>query len=197
MNNRKTNEILKNIDVASPCSASWDDMVGDDRVRLCGSCEKNVYNFSEMSKDEVAKLLLESNYSICGQFYRRADGTILTDDCPLGLRLIRQAYRKTCKRIAAAVVFIVSIFANSSQAQAQKTVPGKTGESKKTTPANTNKSKKVTPWTPPKDLQIIDEKPMIRGMIAPRAQNSSEGDNCDKSGADAKGQEKKSESGQK
>ncbi len=36
--------LLENVRIASPCSASWDDMVGDERVRFCGQCTKNVYN---------------------------------------------------------------------------------------------------------------------------------------------------------
>lgn len=29
--------------VASPCSADWNSMKGDDAVRHCGSCKKSVY----------------------------------------------------------------------------------------------------------------------------------------------------------
>src|SRR6516162_8887116 len=35
--------------VASPCPADWNAMQGDDRVRFCGQCEKNVYNLSAMT----------------------------------------------------------------------------------------------------------------------------------------------------
>ena len=38
--------ILDNIRVATPCSADWNAMTGDDRVRACGSCKKHVYNLS-------------------------------------------------------------------------------------------------------------------------------------------------------
>lgn len=114
MRNKNADEILKNIDVASPCSANWDDMVGDERLRFCGSCEKNVYNFSEMSKAEITQLLTANNYNVCGRFYRRADGTILTDDCPVGLRAVRKACGQMYKRIAAGIVLVLSIFANQA-----------------------------------------------------------------------------------
>src|SRR5262245_30602687 len=39
---------LARLRIASPCSADWDEMTGDDRVRFCGRCRKNVYNLSEM-----------------------------------------------------------------------------------------------------------------------------------------------------
>lgn len=78
--------LLQNVRVASPCSASWDDMDGDDRVRFCGSCEKNVYNLSAMPGEEAERLLAEHEGSICVRLYRRADGTVLTSDCPVGVR---------------------------------------------------------------------------------------------------------------
>ena len=42
--------LLEDVRVASPCNASWDAMKGDDRVRFCGECQKNVYNLSAMTR---------------------------------------------------------------------------------------------------------------------------------------------------
>ncbi len=78
--------LLDSIRIASPCSASWDHMVGDERVRFCGSCEKNVYNLSAMAGDEAEKLLATHEGSLCVRLYQRADGTVLTNDCPVGVR---------------------------------------------------------------------------------------------------------------
>ncbi len=44
---------LRNVKVASPCSADWDRMIGDERARFCGQCELNVYNLSAMSTLEA------------------------------------------------------------------------------------------------------------------------------------------------
>ena len=49
--------ILDNLRIAAPCSASWDRMLGDDRVRHCGDCNKNVYNLSGMTRDEAEALI--------------------------------------------------------------------------------------------------------------------------------------------
>ena len=54
---RRTLPMLDQISVASPCNASWDEMLGDQRVRFCVSCEKNVYNLSAMPKDEAEALI--------------------------------------------------------------------------------------------------------------------------------------------
>ena len=81
---------LNTIQVASPCNVSWGAMAGDDQVRFCGQCEKHVYNLSAMSLDEISHLLEKKEGRACVRFYRRADGTVLTDDCPVGLRAVRR-----------------------------------------------------------------------------------------------------------
>ncbi len=78
--------LLDGARVASPCNASWDAMKGDDRERFCEECEKSVYNLSAMTRDEATRLLAEREGSICVRMYRRADGTMLTADCPVGVR---------------------------------------------------------------------------------------------------------------
>lgn len=78
--------MLDNVRVASPCNASWDEMLGDDRVRFCTSCEKNVFNLSAMPREEAERLLAERlNGELCVRFYQRADGTVMTQDCPVGV----------------------------------------------------------------------------------------------------------------
>jgi hypothetical protein len=82
---------LDQLKVASPCSADWNEMVGDDRVRFCLSCEKNVYNLSAMRRDEAEALLAERlEGEICVRFFQRADGTVMTQDCPVGVKKKRR-----------------------------------------------------------------------------------------------------------
>lgn len=77
---------LERLRIASPCKASWDEMQGDERVRFCGHCQKNVYNLSGMRRDEATALVRERTGEICVRMYRRNDGTVLTTDCPVGAR---------------------------------------------------------------------------------------------------------------
>src|SRR5262249_19517730 len=79
---------LDNIRVASPCPASWDKMTGDDRVRHCQECKLNVYNLSEMTRIEAERLVANREGRMCVRFYRRADGTILTRNCPRALQAV-------------------------------------------------------------------------------------------------------------
>jgi hypothetical protein len=81
---------LDNIRIASPCSTDWEGMFGSERKRFCGECKLNVYNLSNMSKREAENLILSSEGRLCVRFYRRADGTILTQNCPVGWAAVKQ-----------------------------------------------------------------------------------------------------------
>jgi hypothetical protein len=81
---------LDNIRVASPCHARWNDMDGDERARFCGQCSKHVFNLSAMTRAQIEILVREKEGKFCGRFYRRADGRMLTADCPSRLRRVRE-----------------------------------------------------------------------------------------------------------
>lgn len=101
---------LNNIKIASPCSADWNAMLGDERKRYCGDCKLNVYNFSGMSRAEAENLIFNSEGRLCVRFFRRADGTILTKDCPVGWRAIKKRAAKISAAFAALVFGILSGF---------------------------------------------------------------------------------------
>jgi len=84
------NDLLAHVRIASPCTASWERMEGDERVRYCDHCRLNVYNLSDMSASEAEALVREKEGRLCARFYRRRDGTILTNNCPVGLRRARR-----------------------------------------------------------------------------------------------------------
>ena len=98
---------LNSIKIASPCSADWNAMVGNERQRYCGQCKLNVYNLSGMTRKEAENLIMNSEGRLCARFYRRADGTILTKDCPVGWA----AAKKRMSRVwtAVASVFITAL----------------------------------------------------------------------------------------
>ena len=93
--------MLDDVRIASPCNASWDDMVVDAAnasVRFCGQCAKNVYNLSEMPRVDAERVLREKEGKLCARIYRRTDGTLITADCPVGVR------RRRVRRAAVAAV---------------------------------------------------------------------------------------------
>jgi hypothetical protein len=73
---------LAKLKVASPCHESWSDMTGDDQVRHCKRCDKDVFNLSAMNAADAEALLARHGTAPCVRFFRRADGTVKTKDCP-------------------------------------------------------------------------------------------------------------------
>jgi hypothetical protein len=91
---------LQNVRIASPCSANWEQMMGDDRVRFCAGCQMNVYNLSEMTRREAERLVASREGRLCVRYYQRADGTVLTRNCPKSL----QVAARQISRIGSAIV---------------------------------------------------------------------------------------------
>jgi hypothetical protein len=83
---------LSHVKIAAPCTADWDRMFSfeNDRVRFCSQCNLNVYNLSAMTRDEAAALIYRTEGRLCVRFHRRSDGTVLTQNCPVGLRAIKR-----------------------------------------------------------------------------------------------------------
>jgi hypothetical protein len=124
----KFTNLLENIRIASPCAADWNEMIGNERERFCGACKLNVYNLSGMSRREAENLILQSEGSLCVRFYRRADGTVLTKDCPVGWQAIKRNVSKTATAFASLVftalggIGLVNYFAESDERQIMGTM---------------------------------------------------------------------------
>jgi carboxypeptidase family protein len=94
----------QDVRIASPCTADWDGMAGDDRARYCPQCQRVVYNFSALSKAEVERVVTEREGRLCARFYQRADGTMLTNDCPATVRAVVQRVSRLTSAALAAVM---------------------------------------------------------------------------------------------
>ena len=99
---------LNSIKVASPCSANWGEMIGNDRQRFCGECEKNVFNLSAMTKQEAESLIMNTEGRLCARFYRRSDGTVMTQDCPVGWKAVKRRMSKVWTAVASVVITALS-----------------------------------------------------------------------------------------
>jgi hypothetical protein len=120
--NKFTNP-LNNIKIASPCSQDWEAMLGDNRKRFCGECKLNVYNLSGMTKAEAEQLLINSEGRLCVRFYQRVDGTVLTQDCPVGWAAFKKSVSKTATAAASLVFGIISGLGFNAYFGKSKTVP--------------------------------------------------------------------------
>ncbi len=115
---------LETIQVAKPCRADWDAMTGDAQVRHCGECRLNVYNLSEMTRAQAEAVILEHEGHLCVRFYTRADGTVLTQDCPVGLRMFRlKAARKLSWAAALALACVTGLWRGETAHAVTKNVP--------------------------------------------------------------------------
>ena len=111
---------LENVRIASPCSADWNEMYGDERMRFCGQCRLNVYNLSGMTRYDAENLLRLSEERLCVRYYQRPDGTVMTKDCPVGWARIKERVSVMAAAVFALVVsvfgglFLVSSFARKT-----------------------------------------------------------------------------------
>ena len=108
MKTRDNSRLLDRLRIASPCPADWEQMTGDERVRFCDLCHLNVYDISQLTRNEAASLIANTEGRICARLYRRTDGTIITGDCPVGLRALRQHTAKAAAAIFATLMSLCS-----------------------------------------------------------------------------------------
>lgn len=107
---------IDSLRVASPCSVGWETMIGDERVRRCDSCQLNIYNTAEMTIREIESLVQEREGRLCIRLYRRADGTAITKDCPVGFRNIQKRFvRKAGVALAAIIGLSSALFAQKER----------------------------------------------------------------------------------
>lgn len=111
---------LSHVRVAAPCRADWERMRGNDRVRFCDQCSMNVYNLSNMAKKDAEALILGMEGRLCVRYYSRSDGSILTDNCPAGLRAIKRRVSGFSRAVASSVLSFfagMAVFAGLETAQ--------------------------------------------------------------------------------
>ena len=108
--------LLDVLEIASPCPVRWSDMQGDDRARFCRQCKLQVFNLTDMTRPEAEVFLRERVSRTCVRFYRRADGTILTQDCPRGLALVRRSLALAVTSLAIVCGLLASLLWWNQQA---------------------------------------------------------------------------------
>lgn len=127
---------LDKISIASSCGANWDEMYGNDRQRFCSHCELNVYNLSDMTQAEAEKFLVNSEGRVCLRVFRRSDGTVLMQDCPVGWQKIKRRVSHMATAVFALFAgFFSGVFAVGMPKLSQSTHP----DNKISTPAPKSK----------------------------------------------------------
>jgi len=101
--------LLDSLELASPCSAKWSEMEGNNQKRYCKQCCLNVYNFAEMTRREAERIVESNEGRLCGILYRRADGTVLTRDCPVGVAALRKRLAISLSWIGTATLACIGV----------------------------------------------------------------------------------------
>lgn len=126
---------LKNVSVASPCPLRWEQMIGNERVRHCSECNLNVYNLSALTAHEAEELIASREGRLCVRFYQRADGTVLTQDCPNGFRSV---VRRVSRIAGTALSALLSVGFAAGQATSKNEPPSTKGCDSEPTPQDLN-----------------------------------------------------------
>jgi hypothetical protein len=157
---------LNNLKVASPCSQDWNAMIGDDRKRYCGECKLNVFNLSGMSRTEAENLIMNAEGRLCVRFYKRADGSVITEDCPVGWAKVK-ARTKVYITALASLIFTffgaLGLVSALNKVRERRTTMGDvavTDPTPKIIPKMGNVAVPVTKETP-------EERPVVMGGISP------------------------------
>jgi hypothetical protein len=100
------NEIIASFKIPSPCPMDWDRMHGDDRVRFCELCGKNVHDLTVLTPDEAASFLSvvrEKGERRCVRLYQRADGALTTSSCQPAVADEARPWQFTIRAIMAVI----------------------------------------------------------------------------------------------
>lgn len=103
--------MLERVRIATPCRERWEDMVGDDVVRHCARCRKDVYDLASMTTSEAEALLARDGETPCVRLRRRRDGRVVTSDCPPPSWSERTGARLAAAGAAAAVAIAGGVVA--------------------------------------------------------------------------------------
>jgi hypothetical protein len=98
--------LLDRIEIASPCTANWDEMSGTDQIRYCSECRKYVYNLSEMTRREAEALLASRGNQMCARLIRDLDGTTLNVDSLPPVRLLGWKPGPVASTVVSAIISI-------------------------------------------------------------------------------------------
>ena len=67
----KKKSFIDDVKVKDPCTQAWDEMVGNDKVRFCTHCAKDVNNLSAMTRKEAIRLVRKSGGSLCIRYVQQ------------------------------------------------------------------------------------------------------------------------------
>src|SRR5215468_5403492 len=95
---------LDQLKIVSPCSTDWDQMSGDEKRRFCVECDKFVYDFSQMTRQQVEAIVSIHQGRMCARITRRPDGSLLTLETPQAHPLVARLASPVVNATLAAIL---------------------------------------------------------------------------------------------
>src|ERR1700753_1244979 len=84
----RKSDSLDRLSIGNSCTANWEAMTGDRQKRFCQECNKNVYNFSAMTRDEIVAAVAPFEGGLCARTERAPGGAIIPAAMPAAPQLI-------------------------------------------------------------------------------------------------------------
>ena len=119
--------VLDRVYLETPCSSDWVSMEGNERVRYCSECNRQVHNLSAITKREAEELLTNADGKLCGRFDRDDRGNMITADrsgqhssC---VRLPRFARTAIAAFLGVGVIGQANVFSDSNGVIADRLTP--------------------------------------------------------------------------
>jgi hypothetical protein len=78
----KKKRSIDQLQIVSPCSTDWNRMTGDEKKRFCAECDKFVYDFAQMTRQQVEAIVSINRGRMCARITRKPDGSLLTLETP-------------------------------------------------------------------------------------------------------------------
>ncbi len=99
-------------------------MAGDNRKRFCDDCKLHVYNLSGMTTYDAENLLRLSEGRLCVRYFQRADGTVLTQECPVGWARVKRRLSMATAAVFGLLISFVGLFGSMSMFGRKNVVMG-------------------------------------------------------------------------
>ncbi len=114
-------DTLQRLQVASPCSSSWEAMNGDGRRRHCLECDKAVYDFARLTPREINGVIEASQGELCARLTRDEWGRLVTLQPPSPADPL--ASRRPSPLVTAVVTAALGLSGTAWTAQATPAAP--------------------------------------------------------------------------
>ena len=107
------------LEISEPCSAEWDSMMGNERVRFCAHCRLHVQNLSEITPKQALELVRRSGGRLCLRIERDLSGSPRTRALAAPLYQIG----RRASRLAAGAFGAALTLCSTAAAQTQPAAP--------------------------------------------------------------------------